>query len=872
MKRILALWLVVCAQVCMAQESGSEDPFVVVERYLADLELDELRAEYLEDRLDALGGQERLSVARRLADVYARMLRDAPDSATRIRLEAKATALLESIPQAESDDLRLSLARAGFERAEAVLERWRVRAVGGVEADGALRSMRSLMREFERMGVEAHKRVELLESREERARDADLPMIEERIRASIERRSTAFYLAGWAGRYLAEFEDRAVARDARVAFGWLLNAPLGDEPQLDRVPEGYERLPHVALAMLCVSFTHAVEGRTGLADAWYARVAQSDALAVDVSNQLEIRRMITLGADGRWRDARSLLEALEPDDARLVLIARLASVLACDAIASGNADSDTRALRDAGFAALVARGELGQVVDVVDAFGVRTIDAGGFVGGLVRGVIDYQRAREAHREAGNDTEPATDPALIERYTGIADRLVSVVNDPQADANPEAWAGAVLVLGMCRFYANDYERASSRFVEAADLGRGTPAEADALWMAIIAGDRAGARSEQQESLIDRFLEAFPDHPRASRLAMRRALERDDDPERSIEMLLSVAPDDPAYESARRQAARLAYQQAVSAPVTLASAYARRFLVIAEPLLAMDRRRAVDDTGAAERATTTARRILDVAMRQDPPDTARAARAFDALQSMIEEGLTDPDPIAGELLFRKAEYALAIDDVEAAERHLDELQQVDPELASQGDRLVWRDALRAWRRVRESGTPERVTAMAQRVVRIGARLIDQMDAPERALRDEVNASVYRSVAQAGADLWRTERDADARALAERLYASLIEHSGASRDVLEGYVEMARAGGNNKQALEAQRRLVAGLEPGSRAWFGARTLQLEILAEVDPERARTALRQHAALYPELAPAPWAERLRALGRKLRVVLGGAP
>ncbi|MEM1422598.1 MAG: hypothetical protein AAGH64_01205 [Planctomycetota bacterium] len=867
------LLLLIASGGAAAQDSDDAPSYEVVERYLADLALDELRAEYLEQQLDTLGGSERVSVARRLADLYARLLRESADDAERVRLEQKASDLLASMPEVDADDLRLSLARASFERAERVLERWRVRAVDEPEATSALRSVRSLSDEFQRIGREAHRRIQTLESREERARDADLPMLERRIDEALERRSTAYYLAGWSHRYLAEFEgDRTSAFQSRVAFGWLLNAPENDEPQLDRVPEGYERLPHVALAMLCVSYTHARANRPGLADAWYARVASAETIGGGVGEQLTTRRLIALCAGGRYRDARELLGSVPADDPGAALLARLASVLASAELERQPTDRDARTLRDAGFASLVARGELAQAVEVVDAVGHSTETPHRVVGGLVRGVVEYQTLRDEHRGAGDPNEPASDPSLVSRYAAVADTLVTALGAADASAYPDARAGALFVLGLCRYYAGSFNEAAAHFAEAGDRGAGTPTEADALWMGIVALDRLGGRASERDAIIDTFLERFPAHTRASSLAMRRALERDDDPERSIEVLLSITPTEASYESAQRQAARLAYRQAISAPAHLLGARSRRFLTIAEPLLALDRRDAPDDPDAADRASTGARRILGVALRMDPPETSRAARAFDALDSMISSGLVDDGPFASELVFRRAEYALALGDVEGAEAQLDALQETDPDLAAQGDRLVWRDALRVWRRVRASGADSVVADAASRVVRIGERLIGAMGDPAEALADDANASVCRNAARAGADLWRTRRDETARARSASWYALLIEHAGASRDTLEGFVEMARSGGDNEGALDAQRRLVAGLESGSRAWYGARTLQLEILADVDTERARTALRQHVALHPDLAPEPWGARLRALARRLSVDTGSGP
>lgn len=873
MRCLLAITLLLVPSSALAQEAESSGAsYEVVERYLADLELDELRAEYLESQIDTLGGNDRLSAARRLADLYARMLRDAPNNAARARLEARSSDLLESIPQVESDELRLSLARANFERSEEILERWRVRAVSETDARGAIESMEDLARVFSALGVEAHQRITRLESREERAREADLPIIESRLEDAYQRRSSAFYLAGWAQRYLAEFDgNRAAAIESRKAFGWLLNAPISEEPTLERIPESFPTLPHLARAMLCVAFTHALSGNQRLADDWYGAVASAPDVPADVRAQLPTRRLVALCAMERWDEALDVFEVTPVEDPSRVLMARLASSLAGQTLEVTPSERGAIELRDAGLAGLVAAGELGQAIEVVQSLRVDAMPTGGFVGGLVRDVILYQSLREQHTAAGGGERPTVDPSLRERYEQLARSLGDLLAGADAARYTVARPAALFVRGMCLYYASQFLAASESFQAASEPGAGTPIAADALWMSIVAIDADIARStgddksQRRNQLVDRFLSEHPDDARASRLTMRRALEREDDPERSIELLLEVAPDDPSYVGARRQAARLAYGQALEATERTRAFRARRYLSIAEPLFALDRRNASEDPGAATRAVIGARRILNIALRLDPPDIARVERAFEAIESMEASGLVTTEPFQGELLFRMAEYRLVLDDVEGAEAHLEALQSVDPDLASQGDRLVWRHALRAWRRTREGDTPER-SRNAERVARIGDRLIDAMGAGEEALRDDANASVYRAVAEASADLWGWDREESARARAQALYGALMEHAGASRETIEGFVAMASAGAEYEKALEAQRRLVAGLETGSRAWFGARTFQLELLARVDRERAKVAMRQHAALYPDLAPTPWGDRLRALARTLGV------
>ncbi|HBS28802.1 MAG TPA: hypothetical protein DEB06_04985, partial [Phycisphaerales bacterium] len=54
------------------------------------------------------------------------------------------------------------------------------------------------------------------------------------------------------------------------------------------------------------------------------------------------------------------------------------------------------------------------------------------------------------------------------------------------------------------------------------------------------------------------------------------------------------------------------------------------------------------------------------------------------------------------------------------------------------------------------------------------------------------------------------------------------------------------------------------GSEAWFVARGEYILLLSDADAARARDLLRQHAALYPDLAPGNMGRRLAELQARL--------
>src|SRR5690606_20735093 len=68
----------------------------------------------------------------------------------------------------------------------------------------------------------------------------------------------------------------------------------------------------------------------------------------------------------------------------------------------------------------------------------------------------------------------------------------------------------------------------------------------------------------------------------------------------------------------------------------------------------------------------------------------------------------------------------------------------------------------------------------------------------------------------------------------------------------------------ALDAWRRLLAGLHQGSADWYEARYHSLRLLWQTDPDTAREVMTQHRLLHPDFGPDPWGQRLRDLNAQM--------
>ena len=867
-----------------------------IEQYLEDLRLDSLLASYLEHRLAETSGSERVSVAEELAAVYTRLLEEAKGQGEQQKWESKSRDLLVAAPEADSLDLRLGLARASYKRAEEVAEKWRLRLVGRDEVVAASTRLKELIGRFDDVADEAHRRVRSLEKQEETAPDANQELLQAALAEARRQRSFAHYLAGWAATHVAEIEhDGAAADVALTHLGWLLNAKFETRAELERLPDQMLRYPHVARAAIAAGVCQAVRGKNDEALEWLSKVEKGEDLAEGVLDQVFSRRIEILAHAERWIELGQSIAtkrgsgAAGEDEGRATALpvtdARLLAVLTFEAKPTHDVELVDH-LRDIALGDLVARGELGHVLDLASLYGAENFGDTSFVSQQVRGLMIYNAAREAHRAAGDADDPVSDPEIARQYLEAAGLFEHAIKSQDAAGFTTALGNTMMLIGLCEYYAGGApegaaRRAADWFVEAAGRVPEPERAADALWMAIRtldieverAGEPAGALAKERDGLIDRFLKEYPEHPRAAALTLRLATGGAVPAQRAIELLLAVPEGSDLYETARRHAARMSYAMYRNAPASDRDWRALRYLELAEPLLAADRRRAsTGDKEATRLVSVRARRIAEVSLGTSVPDVQRAERALDVLMSLINAGLVEPSGVLlAEIDFRRAQIALERGDGATAEEIVERLAQEDSKYAASGRRMVYRHALTTWRRL-ERGDPrgEKTLAAARLVVKHGRVLVAELATTPQEMSDPAVASLCVSVGDAAADLALYADDREAGGVALDLYQRVLAVHPATGATLHRMAEVAEKLGKDKQALDAWRRLLAGLDDGSPAWFEAKYHQVTLLMDLDVDRARAVLEQLAVLYPNFGPEPWGEKLRDLYSK--VTRGAGP
>lgn len=866
-------------QITVAQDRPDPAADNTVESYLIDRGMREVLAAYLRQKLAAAAPADRVAVAERLGRLYVEQLAANLPNDERKAVEQFSRDLLKLVPEADSAELRLDLSKASYLRVEEIVERDRLKLANPDERQEAERVLRSVAPIFQEIGSKQNRRVESLERKEESGREDD--SLKAELAEARRIRSLAMYYSGWSSYYLALLTGQnALALRALEDFGWLLNAPQGKAATPDRVPENLLKFEHVARAAMGCAMACSVRGADNDAIRWLDKIESTPELAKPVSDQLFTRRLVVLSSARRWADIELIVRrkkrsAITTEASTLTPTeARLLAVVCLEAMAETN-NRDRRtdvvdALAQVALAELVAQGQVGHVLDLVRRYGTAPIGDDGFVVRYIRALQSYDRAREQHTSSGVSLDqPPTDPGVINKYREAAWVLELAVSSPDAARFADELSKAETMLGLALFYAGEAQKAAQKFQAAAERATDPKAKHDAMWLAILALDRAveaGGTKEmaaQRDQAATVFLAAFPKSEQAARLLLRRAGSGLLPDEQTVAVLLEIGSNSPLYQPARRQASNLLFRLYRRTPVESRPAAASRFLDAAEEVLRFDAQGAAESGGkvsadAAESAVRAARQIAEVALAQSPPESARAEAAIAIIRQLAETVKIDLAPVNDELTYRQLQIALAESRAQQAEEAISLLRARGGPFAQAADRLMYRSALDLWR----SSPTSELAALA--VITHGERVIAQLSAAPNALADPVLLAVYNDVAEAALAAYEISRKPEPRDAAIRLDRKLLEAGRPTAASLRRLARLSEEGGDLNTALDAWRRLLSAIDTRDPGWFEARYESLRILAKSEPAKARDLLEQHRVLYPKLGPAPWGDKLRELSESL--------
>ena len=829
--------------------------------------LDSLLALHLErERAQSAGdGGNRARIAIRLADVYARQLKHERDPEERARIIAAAENLLESGDAKEADSLRLALFRARYVTASDVLESARAGlSENDEEAEFALSELTALSFQLRHLRKELDAKIKRTDVLLDRATGLRARRMQSDIERFQETMIAASLIQGWTLYYVGrDTEDRELLRVAEEAFGRVLQ---GDTPipGLDEVSVDRQRYEFFASGMLGMAMTIAVLDGYNLAAQWFERLAMTVTWP-SIRDALEGWR-IAAAIDAQDFDAANeLLEGLQEQDEIPAAWLRIAAVggLTND----GAVSSAPRRLATKALAALAGRGELAQVVDLAERYGVEAMGEKGFAFRYVRGVRTYRSAL-SDREAGRSSDARR------RFGLAADELLAASDEKDAKQFESAIPGCLTLAGWSLVEVGRFQEAADVFRDAAVRSHGAR-RADAEWGAIVSLDRiieqdgqeSAAARRQRDELITAFLDRFPADERAPSLVVRRISGRDVPTDQDIETLMAVPSAHPSWEIARRRAAQARYRRFREAEQENRPLEGRAFLEVATELLERERAEDVILTDLNGLDGVLLRQVVEVSTHAQVAEIQQATRWIAMLDLAEQRGAFESHPdLPNELGYRRIALALARDDLVSAVAQL-ELMPVAPD-TTEAERWTMIAAGRIHRlahaKLQQGGSGAKI---AYAVVAAGQRLLDgESTNLEEALQRERMLPIAASVAAARHALYLAGGDPEEGARGLATYQAILKQRPRDGSILEAAAELARALGEEDVSLEFWRRISAAAPRGTDRWWAARTNVLELLEKTDSIRARAVLDQHLQLYPDYGPEPWGARIRKLQDRLDI------
>lgn len=909
---LVALQFATCSARAQVPAATEQDQ---VADYLERMNLQGLLLEHLSSSMRAADAEARVKIAERLARHYAGLLAEAPDEARRTELVGKAEGLLKLVPQARAYELRVGLLKARYTAAEEQAERVRLRYAGAEVRAEAMKNLADIRVQLVALAGELTKKEETL-SRALDGGPADADRYERDLNDTRRWRSTAQYFGGWAGVYHALLDGSpAIAVEAEREFRPILAA--GDAPTPAKLDKSLLKYEHIARASIGLAVCRSLQGQDAEAISWLDLLQQSSSTDQAVRSSLIRWRITILASAGRWADldrdvrrARSGQDeppavklpsnAVAPAADRSTLDPISARLLAVLAIESKAAPTQpiTKALARLAVGDLIARKQLASVLDLARKYGADSLTdgdgSGGFIARYVRGMQSYETAVAATKAAGLSLEdPVTPPALVNQFNDAAAQLTQAVSETDAPSFKTEQGTATAISARALFMAGKLREAAERFSlsfeRSRDAGDAQGAQEN-LYLAIVTLEKALKRDpgkvdtlaidERIDQLSTLFIKTYPSSERAVTLTLRSIARTDRTDEEAVRVLQSVNKDSAAYEAARRQLARLLYRQYRNSPPADRPFASARYIKVADEVMAIDRKSALEAKGeavppAVERTLATGRQMLDAVLSVTPPDAAKAEQVMGIIKQVLLTTSVPSVQWIDELDFRSVQILLARGQLDKADALADTLRaRLDAAKPGTESLASARRFHAAARRVllqhadnalRAATSDPIKAAAATRVLAHGLPITDEILPTPESLKDASSAAVCSRVAEAGAVLWRTQKDSAARDASLRLDRALLAARGPSVESLARVAELSEPAGDQAGAMDAWRTLASITSEDTPQWHQAKCEFFRLLAMTDTKGASAAVGQYLILYPT-GPEPWQSKARELAGRLGV------
>ncbi len=836
-----------------------------VAAYLERLDLDELLAVHLEEQLETAKGEEHDALLVRLAELYARLLETVPNPEMRSELERRGRRLLASAPAGTANELKLALLRASYVSAERIAENHRLRLSPPEDLALAKEMFDELVPDLSNLRKETTDQLRLADRRVGRAAGSEAMVLAERAEKARRLHSQCTFLTAWAMYYQSWLNDRPDnARIAQRLFTELL-----DLQDVQAVPENVSvdlrSVEAIARCILGCALCKSLTTSTPTALSWVSLLEHERAFEPLREQALAWKIVVCLENDEYDRAASLLTDADSAESGTPVQWLRLAAVHSLEAASHSRQAS---ALAKYAVTRLAAQGELEQVFDIAQRYGIEGFGASGFALRYVKAVLKYHEAREAH----SDDRPTDKPEAIQLY----DEAISEFEAAQRQRDAGKYTGALpdctRLIAWSHYFQGRLAYARAAF-ELAASELEAEAASDSLWMAIVCMDGLLAEdpenahlADELATLIERFLGEHPSSEHAPKLVLRRAIISKEISQRIAQDLLAIPSNSEVYDSARRRAAQVLYRLFREGTPAQRVGYGSEYLSIALALHGQDEQTLVPSPELEfQRAVVRGRRILEVSLTDGVGRTVAANSILDWFDELREGGVVDLSDVQDELDYRRLQTHLINDDPESAVEIADRLWRADPEglWTRVATRTMFRFADRRRRDAETDGSDDREAVAMIR--RFGARVIEEYEKDPDALEHTTALAHYSAVAEAAMAVWRRSGDQDSGREALSLYKRLLDARPRNARFLRATAMLAEAYDDDDLAINCWRTLIAGSAQASDGWFEAKFRLISLLARTDPNRARAVMNQHRELNPDYGPDPWGPRLRALDLRLR-------
>ncbi|TVQ53294.1 MAG: hypothetical protein EA377_08385 [Phycisphaerales bacterium] len=842
-----------------------------VTAFLERLDSPELLVVHLEEKLERTPRNERGELVIRIAELYVQLLQREQDAAQRKVYEAQSRQLLDEAPPEVARQLELSLLQARYREAESIAERYRLRLIDFDETTEAIEFLRDIAPRLYQLSESLRRDIERMQREADRARGRAAAALNEQLRRDRQLQRQSAFLFGWSAYYLAWLDPESASLEqlnqAERVFARLLRTAT-DHPRPEDVSVDLRSDEATARSILGMALCKSVNPEyTGVATALeWIRLLEHERTESSVREQAPGWKLVIFLEGGAYREARMLLRDRLDDDEQTRIPTAWLRLAAIAALESGQNAEDEESLQQRERTALVdtvveqfaARGELNQVLELAERFGLDTISGSGFAQRYLRGVLLFRLAQEEQ-----ESETVSDQEQRDRYEAIAAELQSALQVVEPEESAELVASVHRLLGWSLYELERWRDAVNHFLEAEKT---LPREqaAESLRMAIIALDRL-LRTESdaeltllRDELSERYLDRYPETTFASRLLLHRTGGRESLTEEERAALRDIETDDPSYLRARLRLISDQFRAFRRATADQKASHADQFLDASGELVQFVLAQQEGDL-PDEPLLQLARQMLEVALSDQgaAPDVA-----YLAFELIDRRELTPSDPlVTEELTCRRVQYDLLRgrfnDAVEEAERMWSETP--GSVWTRQAVRAVFRDAYRRWER---AGSRER-EQYGRVALSFGGRVLREFEDDAEALARSAPHSVASIVAELSYSFWRVHGEERNGRAAQYLYERLLSFHPRVETYLERAATLAEHFDELESALSHWRRLAVGRETGTAPWYEARFHVISILMQVDPERAAEALQQYDAIYAANAPEPWASRFDELPRE---------